>query len=124
MRGRARRESAMFGDSSWPARAHRRLMRSPRKPRYSVIADEVARAIERGQYKVGTLLPSEAELRAQYDVSHHTVRDAMRVLQELRLVAPERGRGTRVVARSPTSRYVHSLEAIPDLGAGAPTTRI
>ena len=99
-------------------------MASPRKPRYSVIADAVARAIERGQYAVGTLLPSEAELRAQYDVSHHTVREAMRTLQEQRLVAPEHGRGTRVVARSATSRYVHSLDAIPDLGEVARETRI
>jgi GntR family transcriptional regulator len=99
-------------------------MASPRKPRYSVIADAVARAIERGQYAVGTLLPSEAELRTQYDVSHHTVREAMRTLQEQRLVAPEHGRGTRVVARAATSRYVHSLDAIPDLGEVARETRI
>jgi DNA-binding GntR family transcriptional regulator len=99
-------------------------MKSPLKPRYSVIADEVARAIERGQYQIGTLLPSEAELRAQYDVSHHTVREAMRRLQELRLVTPEQGRGTRVVARSAVARYVHSLEAIPDLGEVARETRI
>jgi GntR family transcriptional regulator len=97
---------------------------TPSKPRYSVIADAVARAIERGQYPVGTLLPSEAELRGQYDVSHHTVREAMRLLQEQRLVAPEHGRGTRVVARSAKSRYVHSLDAIPDLGEVARDTRI
>lgn len=99
-------------------------MPTPRKPRYSVIADDVSRAIERGHYAVGTLLPSEAELRAKYDVSHHTVRDAMRVLQELRLVVPERGRGTCVVARSAKSRYVHSLDTIPDLGEVARETRI
>jgi GntR family transcriptional regulator len=99
-------------------------MKSPPKPRYSVIADEVARAIERGQYPIGTLLPSEAGLRAQYDVSHHTVREAMRRLQELRLVTPEQGRGTRVVARSAVERYVHSLEAIPDLGEVVRNTRI
>jgi GntR family transcriptional regulator len=96
----------------------------PRKSRYAVIADELAGAIGRGQYPVGALLPSEAELRAQYDVSHHTVREAMRVLREMRLVAPERGRGTRVLARSGKSRYVHALEAIPDLGEVARGTRI
>jgi DNA-binding GntR family transcriptional regulator len=100
-------------------------MASPRKPRYAAIADEIADAIAAGRHPVGTLLPSEAELRAQYDVSHHTVREAMRVLQELRLVAPERGRGTRVLARSTASpRYVHALEAIPDLGEVTRDTRI
>ena len=33
-------------------------MPSSRKPRYSIIADDVTRAIERGQYPVGTLLPN------------------------------------------------------------------
>jgi GntR family transcriptional regulator len=99
-------------------------MKSPVKPRYSVIANEVAAAIGRGRYPIGTLLPSEAELRARYDVSHDTVRAAMRRLQELRLVTPEHGRGTRVVARSATARYVHSLETIPDLGEVARETRI
>jgi DNA-binding GntR family transcriptional regulator len=99
-------------------------MPPPKKSRYAVIADELAGAIGRGQYPVGELLPSEAELRAQYAVSHHTVREAMRVLRELRLVAPERGRGTRVLARSGKSRYVHALEAIPDLGEVARGTRI
>src|ERR1700742_4883257 len=99
-------------------------MPSARKPRYSVIADDVARAIERGRYPVGTLLPSEAELRATYDVSHHTVRDAMRVLQELRLVVPEHGRGTRLVSRSTKSRYVPSLDSIPDVGVFARETRM
>jgi GntR family transcriptional regulator len=99
-------------------------MRQSRKSRYAAIADEIAGAIARGHYPVGTLLPSEAELRAQYDVSHHTVREAMRVLQDMRVVAPERGRGTRVIARAATARYVHSLEAIPDLGEVARETRI
>jgi GntR family transcriptional regulator len=95
-----------------------------RKPRYSVIAEEIAGAIGRGLFAVGALLPSEAELRTQYDVSHHTVREAMRVLRDLGLAAPERGRGTRVLARSARSRYVHTLEAIPDLGEVARGTRI
>jgi GntR family transcriptional regulator len=99
-------------------------MPSLKKSRYAIIADELAGAIGRGQYPVGGLLPSEAELRAQYDVSHHTVREAMRVLRDMRLVAPERGRGTRVLARSGKSRYVHALEAIPDLGEVARGTRI
>jgi DNA-binding GntR family transcriptional regulator len=94
------------------------------KSRYVVIAEEIAGAIGRGRHPVGALLPSEAELRAQYDVSHHTVREAMRVLREKGLVAPERGRGTRVLARSARSRYVHTLEAIPDLGEVARGTRI
>jgi GntR family transcriptional regulator len=99
-------------------------MPSRRKSRYAVIAEELAGAIGRGRHPVGALLPSEAELRAQYDVSHHTVREAMRVLRETGLVAPERGRGTRVLARSARSRYVHTLEAIPDLGEVARGTRI
>jgi DNA-binding GntR family transcriptional regulator len=99
-------------------------MPSRGKSRYAVIAEEIAGAIGRGRHPVGTLLPSEAELRAQYGVSHHTVREAMRVLREKGLVAPERGRGTRVLARSARPRYVHTLEAIPDFGEVARGMRI
>src|SRR5262249_42093366 len=99
-------------------------MPTRRKSRYTAIAEEIAGAIARRRYQVGALLPSEADLRARYHVSHHTVREAMRVLRDLGLAAPERGRGTRVLARTARSRYVHTLEAIPDLGEVARGTRI
>ncbi len=94
------------------------------KARYALVAGEIARAIEEGRYEVGDLLPSEAELCASYSISNHTVRHAMRVLREMKLVMPERGRGTRVIGTSTRTRYVHSLDSIPDLGELVKDTKI
>lgn len=90
-------------------------MRAERKPRYLELAEEIGRGIEGGTYAVGTLLPSEAELCERHSVSRHTVREATRVLQELGLVARHQGLGTRIQSAKAPSRYVHAMDAIPDL---------
>ncbi|MES2534492.1 MAG: GntR family transcriptional regulator [Pseudomonadota bacterium] len=66
------------------------------KPRYSEVADQIRLHIMTGRYGIGSLLPSETELRQQFNVSRHTVREAIRQLQIDGLVSPEQGRGTRV----------------------------
>ncbi len=96
----------------------------PRKSRYAKVAQELAQEIENGLYKIGDLLPSEAELCKRYDISNHTVRHAMRVLQDMKLATPERGRGTRVVGTSSKKRYIHALDSIPDLGELVKNTKI
>ena len=45
--------------------------------RYQQIAQELREAIRQGTYAIGTLLPSEGELAAQYSVSRGTVRQAV-----------------------------------------------
>ena len=60
------------------ARAH--AARGVRKPRYQQIADTLREEIRRGEHAVGRFLSSEAELKARFKVSRHTVRDALRVL--------------------------------------------
>jgi len=97
---------------------------SQKKSRYATVAQELALAIETGIYAVGDLLPSEAELCLRYDISNHTVRHAMRVLHAMKLAAPERGRGTRVIGTSSKKRYIHSLDSIPDLGELVKNTKI
>jgi GntR family transcriptional regulator len=96
----------------------------PRKSRYAKVAQDLAQEIENGSYKIGDLLPSEADLCKRYNISNHTVRHAMRVLHDMKLTTPERGRGTRVVAISSKKRYIHTLDSIPDLGELAKNTKI
>jgi len=88
---------------------------SPRKPRYVALAEEITENIGKGSYAVGTLLPSEAELCTQHCVSRHTVREAVRLLQELGLVTRQQGLGTRIRSDKVASRYVLAMDAIPDL---------
>lgn len=94
------------------------------KSQYAKVAQELAQAIENGFYKVGDLLPSEADLCKRYSISNHTVRHAMRVLHGMKLAMPERGRGTRVIGNSSKKRYIHALDSIPDLGELVKNTKI
>ncbi len=96
----------------------------PRKSQYAKVAEDLAREIENGFYKIGDLLPSEADLCERYNISNHTVRHAMRVLQDKKLAMPERGRGTRVIGASSKRRYIHALDSIPDLGELVKNTKI
>ncbi|MCC6532774.1 MAG: GntR family transcriptional regulator [Burkholderiales bacterium] len=88
---------------------------SQRRPRYLALAEEISRAVAEGAYAVGTLLPSEAELCDRHRVSRHTVRESLRVLQEMGLVARHQGLGTRITAATAPARYVLAMDAIPDL---------
>jgi DNA-binding GntR family transcriptional regulator len=66
-------------------------------PRYRQIAEVLAADIRRGRFAIGALLPGEMELCAQYGVSRHTARDALRLLQDQGLIRRRRGAGTQVV---------------------------
>ena len=83
--------------------------------RYATVAQSLLDDIEGGRYPVGTLLPTELELVAQFGVSRHTVREAIRQLQQVGLITRRKGVGTRVKAASAASRYVQSCASISDL---------
>ena len=62
------------------------------------IADGLAEAIARGDYRPGDTLPASVALAEQHGVHRHTVRQAFRHLAEQGLVTVARGRGTQVSA--------------------------
>ena len=64
---------------------------------YKLIAAALRQRIMGGEFAAGALLPSEAELSAEYSVSRNTLRRALTELEEERLIAVLPGRG-RVVA--------------------------
>lgn len=66
--------------------------------RYEQVADDLRRLIANGTYQVGTRLPPESRLSAQYGVSTPTLRDALEVLRAEGLVAKFQGRGNFVSA--------------------------
>ena len=65
-------------------------------PKYRVIAEELRQQIVEGQYQENQGFPSELELVKQYEVSRATVRGALEVLVEDRVLYRQRGRGTFV----------------------------
>jgi GntR family transcriptional regulator len=67
-------------------------------PRYAQVAADLRAAIRRGDFGPDEQIPTEAELCAQYGVSRFTVREALRQLQNERLIRRKRGSGTVVEA--------------------------
>ncbi|MGW4160516.1 GntR family transcriptional regulator [Streptomyces sp. NPDC004788] len=66
--------------------------------RHEQIAAELRRAIQREEYAVGSRLPSEADLAAQYGVSRGTVRQAVAALTTEGLIGSRQGARRVVLA--------------------------
>lgn len=94
------------------------------QPQYALIAQTVMADIVSGRYVVGSLLPPEMTLCTQFGVSRHTVREAMRMLQERGLVSRQRGVGTLVKTDKVEAHYVQSAASIADLLQYVEDTRL
>jgi len=94
------------------------------QPRYILMAQRLVEEITDGRHPVGSLLPTEATLCTQYGVSRHTVREAIREVQTLGLVARRQGVGTRVISLTPARGYSHMLASVDDLLQFAIGTRL
>ncbi len=84
-------------------------------PRYKAIYASLMQQIRDGVYPVGTLLPPEIELCRQFDASRHTVREAIRMLNEGGIVSRRAGVGTRVETTKATTRYTQQISQLSDL---------
>lgn len=94
------------------------------QPRYQDVADVLIDEIADGVFPVGSMLPTELELCERFDVSRYTVREALRRLEELGLVARRQGSGTVVQAANPERGYVQSLHTLAQLLQYPPETRL
>ncbi len=93
-------------------------------PRYVQVARTLFDEIESGRYGVGSLLPTEFELCAQFGVSRFTVREAVKQLVHQGLVARQPGVGSRVLARRPVKQYTQTMTGITDLRQYASETTL
>lgn len=84
-------------------------------PRYAQVANELAGQIAAGRFPVGSRLPTEMELCRHYSISRHTVREALRRLDDAGLVSRRRRSGTEVIALEPSTAYVQPIGSIIDL---------
>lgn len=84
----------------------------PNVPLYIKVARTLQQQIMVGEYPVGSLLPTEVELGARYGVSRQTVRQAIQLLRQQRLLSAKKGVGTRVEARQPQRGYYFALQSL------------
>jgi DNA-binding GntR family transcriptional regulator len=92
---------------------------------HKTIAQSIADRIRQGEWAVGDTLPAESALCGVYGVSRHTLRHALRSLEESGLIIRRQGAPTRIARQRPSRRYSHSLTSLADvLRFGAPTYRV
>lgn len=70
-----------------------RLFRSKGKTITQQIIEEISSLIKKGHLQPGDKLPSEKELREQYDVGRSSVREALHALVALGILDPQAGKG-------------------------------
>lgn len=85
------------------------------QPQYAVIAETLINDIAQQKYPVGTLLPPELEMAADFGVSRNTMRSALRTLVDMGLVSRRAGRGTLVQARRIEPNFTQVIESPDDL---------
>jgi GntR family transcriptional regulator len=83
---------------------------------YKIIAEQLRAKIESGEYRSGQKLPTELELRNEYDASRNTVRDALKTLVDDGLIEAFSGRGTFVKQR--IIPFVITVTKDPETGFG------
>lgn len=94
-------------------------------PLYLDLADRLASGITEKRYPVGSLLPTEAELCAQFEISRFTAREAVKQLQAIGLVATRRGIGTEVVTAKPNAgRFSYAFDLVSEFIHSARLTRL
>jgi len=75
----------------------------------------LAAEIAAGVFAVGAKFPTEYELCDRFDVSRHTVREALRALEDQGLLARQAGLGTTVLAHTPATQYTSTLDSLGGL---------
>lgn len=93
-------------------------------PRYAQVADALQGRITGGEFLTGAFLPTEIDLCQTYDVSRHTVREALRQLAEAGYVQRRQGSGSLVISADPKGTYVHSMRSLSELFQYAADTRL
>ena len=124
MATRAALEAAPPPDADADAARERGDGAPTNEPRYQRVLAELVARIGSGAYEVGSLIPTEADLCAEFSVSRFTVREALRRLTETGLVSRQQGRGTRVLAAEPAAGYVQTMRSLEGLFQYARDTRL
>jgi GntR family transcriptional regulator len=102
---------------------NRNALASHPGPRYTALARLISGEIEAGRYRVGEKIPTEAELQQRFDVSRHTVREALRELKSEGVLSARAGIGTVVRAKSAGRRLVLGVGTVRELIQFAEATR-
>jgi GntR family transcriptional regulator len=88
-------------------------------PQYNQVASQLRQAIFEGKHAPGTSLPPERALCMRYKVSRITIRQALALLEEERLIIRRQGSGT-YVRQNPTRRIPLKVDYTGSIREHAP----
>ena len=74
---------------------------------YQQISKALSDRIFQGQYPLGSYPPTEEKLCEEFHASHHTVRDALKILVDKGLITRRAGSGTKVIAAQEPTVFAH-----------------
>jgi DNA-binding GntR family transcriptional regulator len=80
---------------------------SPKQTLYQKISSTLSDRIVAGVYPLGSNLPTEAHLCEEFQASHHTIRDALKLLINKGLITRRPGAGTKVIASCEPTVFSH-----------------
>lgn len=92
------------------------LLRGSSRSKHRLIADQLLREIETGQWRPGSQLPSEEQLAKRTGASLGTVQRALRNLVELGVVERQHGRGTFVAGSRAPEHHLRTFRFRADGG--------
>jgi DNA-binding GntR family transcriptional regulator len=85
------------------------------RPRYQQVAEVLRARIAEGLHPPGTQLPTESDICAEFEVSRHTAREALRRLVDAGLIQRRQGSGSLVIAREAQQAYAHTMRSLDEL---------
>jgi GntR family transcriptional regulator len=91
--------------------------------RYKELRETLAEEIATGIHPVGGKFPTEYELCDRFSVSRHTVREALRALQDRGMLSRQAGSGTVVLDRTANPLYSQTAKSLAELFDYATDTR-
>ena len=86
-----------------------------RLPLYKSLANSLEEHIYKGDWSVGSVLPSEVDLCRDFQSSRHTLRHALQILETNGLIYRRQGAPTKVVSRKRLRRFTQSFDSPIDI---------
>lgn len=93
-------------------------------PLYRQIKALLVQALDAGEWRPGTAIPSEAELAIRYSVSQGTVRKAIDELAADKMLIRRQGKGTFVATHNDPREYFRFLRLVPNNGEVVPARSV
>jgi GntR family transcriptional regulator len=86
-----------------------------RKPLHARLVDELLGRIRAGEWPVGSTLPSEMELCGAAGVSRHTLRHALKTLQERGFIERRQGAPSKVISSTQPRIYSQDFNTLKEV---------